>query len=224
MMEYNRIHGPPGNEAVAPGQQSIREEAADHQLRDRGDPLTPRILLSPKRKHMNKMSNAVVMASLVLTLTSMSSWAGPPPNNDVSDETLGNTASGSRALANNITGIDNTAIGANALVSSTAGFNNTATGSQALESNTTGNKNTAMGSLALENNTRGAAPAARADRAASPKCAVAGDLSAAERNYHGALDAVGKRSSRRAAGQPLRRTGGKRQHTKLPSLASPFCC
>jgi hypothetical protein len=50
------------------------------------------------------ISSAVVMAGFVLTLTSVSSWAGPLPNNDGSDSLLANTAGGSGALFENTTG------------------------------------------------------------------------------------------------------------------------
>src|SRR4029077_3231719 len=55
------------------------------------------------------------------------------------------TATGSRALYNNTTGVENTATGAGALVSNTTGYGNTALGSAALPLNTTGYYNSALG-------------------------------------------------------------------------------
>ena len=65
----------------------------------------------------------------------------------------GNTATGTFALLNNITGWLNTADGALALLSNTVGLGNTAVGYSALFSNIRGGGNTAFGSGALEGNT-----------------------------------------------------------------------
>ena len=65
----------------------------------------------------------------------------------------GNTATGTFALLNNITGWLNTANGALALFSNTVGLGNTAVGYYALFSNIRGGGNTAFGSWALEGNT-----------------------------------------------------------------------
>jgi hypothetical protein len=87
------------------------------------------------------------------------SWGGGPPNPTPSDS-LGNTASGTNALVNNINGTSNTsgtantAQGANALANNN-GTGNTATGSNALQFNTSGSSNTAQGANALVNNTIG---------------------------------------------------------------------
>jgi endosialidase-like protein len=103
---------------------------------------------------MNRVwGKAFVIAGLILMLGGTSSW-GAPPNNDVSDA-VGNTASGTRALVNNTTGIYNTASGALALGTNTAGHNNTASGYLALYSNTRGDSNTAIGASALWANTTG---------------------------------------------------------------------
>ncbi len=65
----------------------------------------------------------------------------------------GNTATGTFALLNNITGWLNTANGALALLSNTVGLGNTAVGYSALFSNIRGGGNTAFGSWALEGST-----------------------------------------------------------------------
>ena len=65
----------------------------------------------------------------------------------------GNTATGTFAMLNNITGWLNTANGALALFSNTVGLGNTAVGYYALFSNIRGGGNTAIGSWALEGNT-----------------------------------------------------------------------
>lgn len=61
----------------------------------------------------------------------------------------GNTATGFRALANNVTGNANTATGITAMQGNTAGSGNTATGNDALAGNRTGSENTAVGIQAL---------------------------------------------------------------------------
>jgi len=53
------------------------------------------------------VSRALVVAGSVLMLGGRASW-GQPPNNDPSD-ILRNTAGGTGALENNVTGTDNTA-------------------------------------------------------------------------------------------------------------------
>ena len=65
----------------------------------------------------------------------------------------GNTATGTFALLNNITGWLNTANGALALLSNTVGLGNAAVGYSALSSNIRGGGNTALGSWALEGST-----------------------------------------------------------------------
>ena len=93
-----------------------------------------------------------------------------------------NTAVGSNALANNVTGSDSTAVGKSALryatsVNNTAfgslalgnavvsGSENTAIGRASLFSHTTGNNNSALGSLALFSNTTGGANTALGEEA-----------------------------------------------------------
>jgi len=78
-----------------------------------------------------------------------------------------NTATGSRALVNNVTGKRNTANGARALVNNTTGDDNTATGYQALASNGTGAANTAAGVQALKENTSGTSNTATGSQALS---------------------------------------------------------
>jgi len=65
----------------------------------------------------------------------------------------GNTATGTFALLNNVTGWLNTANGALALLSNTVGLGNAAVGYSALSSNIRGGGNTALGSWALEGST-----------------------------------------------------------------------
>jgi uncharacterized coiled-coil protein SlyX len=67
----------------------------------------------------------------------------------------GNSAVGTAALLNNITGADNTATGTNALSHNTTGNANTASGTGALLLNTTGSSNIAIGRGALLANSSG---------------------------------------------------------------------
>jgi hypothetical protein len=63
---------------------------------------------------MNTVSiRAITIVGLILMLTAVSTWAGPPPNNDSSLN--GNTAGGTIALGVNGAGEDNSAWGAAAL-------------------------------------------------------------------------------------------------------------
>jgi hypothetical protein len=66
-----------------------------------------------------------------------------------------NTAIGSGALANNVSGTDNTAVGYNSLNANSNGLQNTAIGYFALADNLSGNENVATGSYALLYNTNG---------------------------------------------------------------------
>jgi hypothetical protein len=75
--------------------------------------------------------------------------------NQTSGEGTQNTAVGTAALLNNITGVNNTATGTAALSSNTTGNHNTASGNSALLLNTTGSSNIAIGRTALLNNTSG---------------------------------------------------------------------
>ena len=69
---------------------------------------------------------------------------------------VGNSGSGSYALATNTTGYYNTAGGYYSLYGNTTGYNNTATGAYTLSGNTTGFYNTATGLGALYTNSTGA--------------------------------------------------------------------
>lgn len=72
-----------------------------------------------------------------------------------SDESISNTAIGSKSLFANTTGSENTAIGFNTLFSNTTGNGNVATGYRTLFANTLGTGNTASGFNALSSNTTG---------------------------------------------------------------------
>jgi hypothetical protein len=76
----------------------------------------------------------------------------------------GNTATGSRALANTLADF-NTADGFQALINNNVGIQNTGIGNSALMSNLTGNFNTAVGTFALANNIGGASNIALGDGA-----------------------------------------------------------
>jgi hypothetical protein len=107
--------------------------------------------------------NAVVLASLVVLLMSLSGTAYAQVGNTnygtgaLQNNTTGafNTASGAYALQNNTTGVFNTASGAYALYNNTTGRENTAYGYASLSENTTGNYNTASGYVSLYSNTTG---------------------------------------------------------------------
>jgi hypothetical protein len=73
----------------------------------------------------------------------------------ISDQAIGNTALGSKALALNTTGSKNMACGYRALYSNISGNQNTAGGYQALYTNNSGSSNTANGYEALYSNTSG---------------------------------------------------------------------
>src|SRR5262249_50644580 len=121
-----------------------------------------------------------VVASLVLLLTITPSWGQPvcvaPGCNPTMSDPKGNTAGGSHALRNVVSGqfgglsdpaladlapantpfgFGTTASGAGALVSNSTGSGNTASGVAALASNTSGVSNTAIGVDALASNTIG---------------------------------------------------------------------
>ncbi|MDO8433884.1 MAG: tail fiber domain-containing protein [Candidatus Binatus sp.] len=103
---------------------------------------------------MNRVwKDAIAITGLILTLAAASSWAGAPPNNDVSD--MGNTAGGTGALGSNTSGTNNTSFGAAALGSNTTGIFNTASGFHALFNNISGGDNTATGAQTLSFNTTG---------------------------------------------------------------------
>jgi hypothetical protein len=102
-------------------------------------------------KFFNSCTSGLV--GLVLLLGSGGVWAGPP--NPTPSDRLGNTAGGSDALSNNITGGYNTAFGDRALLNNTGGNYNTISGAFALYRNTTGSENTASGYRTLFNNDTG---------------------------------------------------------------------
>ena len=65
------------------------------------------------------------------------------------NESIQNTAVGSKALYSNTTGFYNTAIGYQSMYNNSEGFSNAAVGNNALHNNTTGGNNTALGCYAL---------------------------------------------------------------------------
>jgi hypothetical protein len=71
------------------------------------------------------------------------------------NESVFNTAVGSKALASNTRGAFNTAVGTTSLFSNTTGIDNTAYGFASLFANTIGESNTALGNEALAFNTGG---------------------------------------------------------------------
>ncbi len=63
------------------------------------------VSVTEQEERMNTVSRTTkAVVGLVLMLTAASSWAGPPPNYDVSDQ--GNTAGGTGAVFSNTSGID----------------------------------------------------------------------------------------------------------------------
>jgi len=100
-----------------------------------------------------------------------------------------NTASGYKALLNNINGYNNTADGYFALFSSTAGSGNTAMGQEALLRNTGGNGNTAIGVVSLPFNTTGSSNTAAG--VAAGETADGSDLTGSNNTACGANTAFG---------------------------------
>ena len=88
-------------------------------------------------------------------LTVTTSVTGAGDDALASNAGASNTAFGSKALRDNVSGTSNTAVGANALILNT-GAGNTAVGAEALEANVSGTNNVAVGLQAQESNQTGA--------------------------------------------------------------------
>jgi len=106
-------------------------------------------------------------------------YASDIPPNNVTSDSLGNTAMGSGAMGVTTSGQDNTAAGENALDSDNDGSYNTAVGASALTANNDGSNNTAVGFEALllnnaSNNTATGYQALYFDEGGSDNTAVGG--------------------------------------------------
>jgi hypothetical protein len=126
----------------------------------------------------------------VLLLGSGLAWAGPP--NPTQSDVDGNTAGGTNALINIITGSVNTGFGIGALYSDKTGDGNTAFGTSTLFWNTTGEYNTASGFEALTLNRTGQRNTASGSQALNLNAAgnynTAGGAWALFNNYSGSYN------------------------------------
>ena len=83
--------------------------------------------------------------ALVFLLATSALADGPPPNVIPSDDTTGNTAGGTNAMASNTTGHNNAGFGYGVLRDNTTGTFNSGFGSGSLLLNTTGVMNSGYG-------------------------------------------------------------------------------
>ena len=96
-------------------------------------------------------ARSVILTAMAFAIVAITNAKQPPDG----DQGNGNTAEGTGALQNLLTGLQNTADGQQALFNLTTGNFNSAVGAQALSFTSIANQNTAMGYSALHNNISG---------------------------------------------------------------------